>query len=269
MPLSIEAINNVREMRGLPPLTTSATPTAIAPTDSKPLPAVKRQLTAAALTERYRPKTLAEVVGQSEAVAVLADYASAPYSASFLLFGPSGVGKSSAALALAADLGCDVAQGEFGGVHQIASGEQTAAAVRALLDTLSLCPFFGSGWRVAIVNECDRMSPAAETVWLDALENLPPRCTIIFTTNSVTNLSDRFRDRTEELCFTGDVSRLKDAIGALLKTIWQSETGQADAPLHKLGAGMVRDGQVSIRRAVQSLGKILHQGSHETLTYQQ
>jgi len=266
MPLSIECINAAREMRGLPPLTTSATPTTIAPPESKPLAPMTRQRSAASLVERYRPRTLSEVVGQAESVAVLADYASAPYSASFLLFGPSGVGKSSAALALAADLGCDVAQGEFGGVHQIASGEQTAAAVRALLDTLSLCPFFGSGWRVAIVNECDRMSPAAETIWLDALENLPPRCTIIFTTNSVTNLSDRFRDRTEELCFTGDVTRLKDAIGALLKSIWLSETGQADAPLHKLGAGMVRDGQVSIRRSIQALGKLLHEGNHAALT---
>ena len=56
----------------------------------------------------------------------------------------------------------------------------------------------GSGWRVVVVNECDRMALPAETLWLDALERLPPRTVIVFTTNDPARLSRRFRDRCEQ-----------------------------------------------------------------------
>jgi len=81
--------------------------------------------------DKYRPRTLAEVAGQSEAVAVLRDFAAMPYSWAFILAGDTGTGKTSAAWALAADLGCDIdfAPPEFGGLFSIPSGEHNADAI--------------------------------------------------------------------------------------------------------------------------------------------
>ena len=54
-------------------------------------------------------------------------------------------------LALAGALGCDLGQKEFGGVRTIASGEQSADAVREAYQQMFNCPWHGSGWKVVIV----------------------------------------------------------------------------------------------------------------------
>src|SRR5262245_55365176 len=82
------------------------------------------------LTEKYRPRTLADVVGQPWATEQLREFTANPVSCAFLFEGATGTGKTSAALALAHDLGVDIAAGPPGGLHQIASGEQTGQSVR-------------------------------------------------------------------------------------------------------------------------------------------
>jgi DNA polymerase III delta prime subunit len=172
--------------------------------------------------------------------------------------GETGTGKTSAALALAAELGCDTDADppEFGGLHIIASGKQSADAVRELCDRrLWTRPFGGSGWKVVIVNEADRMSPAVETIWLDRLESLPPRTVVVFTTNYPDKLSRRFGDRCTRLDFQSAAKRLKlDAYG-LLAGIWRAQ--RPDDPDMTVIARIVdsacEDGRLSFRRAVQGL----------------
>src|SRR5205823_4764448 len=121
--------------------------------------------------------------GQDKAVKFLKNFACSPYPVALILSGETGTGKTSAALALAAELGCSVDDGDFGGVYSIASGEQNADAVRECCARTSLTPMLGSGWKVVIVNECDRMNSSAETIWLDRLEHIAPRTVFLFTTN--------------------------------------------------------------------------------------
>lgn len=207
------------------------------------------------LIQRYRPARLEDIRGQTRAVGFLRSFAASPCPAALIFQGETGTGKTSAALALAAELGCDMqAQPpEFGGMHVIASGEQSADAVRELCDRrLRTRPFSGSGWKVVIVNEADRMNPAVETIWLDRLEDLPPQTVIVFTTNYPAKLSRRFRDRCTRLDFESRASRLKlDAYG-LLAGIWRSE--RDDEPDMSVIARAVEkaceDDRLSFRRAV-------------------
>src|SRR5205823_1550417 len=152
---------------------------------------------------------------QPEVVASLQRFVAAPYPCAMLFSGDSGIGKTSAAYALAHDLGCAVGEAELGGVFEIPSGSQTAESVRKILDVLRYRPLCGSGWRVLMVNECDRMALPVETIWLDALEHLPPSTVGIVTTNEPARLSQRFRDRCEEYAFQGGSERLKPWIAAL------------------------------------------------------
>ena len=55
-------------------------------------------------TEKYRPKSLAEIVGQKEIAAILAAYVREKNMPNLLFAGPPGIGKTTAALALARDL---------------------------------------------------------------------------------------------------------------------------------------------------------------------
>ena len=106
---------------------------------------------AASLPERYRPITLDGLWGQERVVKVLRSFAAAPCPSGFIFEGGTGTGKTTAALALAKALGCDLEQADFGGVHVIASGEQNAEAVRDTFRMANLCPMYGSGWKVVIV----------------------------------------------------------------------------------------------------------------------
>jgi DNA polymerase III delta prime subunit len=207
------------------------------------------------LLSKYRPMTFGDMVGQDAAVAYLSAFADAPYSAAFLFCGPTGTGKTTAAYALARALGCAVDQQELGGLHEIASGEQTGESVRGKLKSLWQRPMFGTGSKVLIANECDEMTTSAAIVWLDALEHLPASTVVIFTTNKPSALPARFRDRCDEIEFRGNADNLP-AARSLVSRIWQGEGRLEPAPVPTLD-DLLDDGSISYRRAVNWAAKRL------------
>ena len=119
------------------------------------------------------------MVGQGAAVHQLQSFVDAPAPKAFLFAGPTGVGKTTAARALGNDLGVSADWG----LTVLKSAEADGAAVDDALRALRhSCPF-GSGWRLVLVDEADLMTPKAAHLWLSALEDLPPRSVVVFTTN--------------------------------------------------------------------------------------
>ena len=211
------------------------------------------------LTETWRPASLDALVGQQEAVALLGAFLADPYPAALLLEGPTGTGKTSAALIVARSLGCDVEQGEFGGLWQITSGDQSVDTVREIGRRMQMLPMIGSGWKVWVVNEADRIHRASEVVWLDLLEALPSRTVVIFTTNDADRLAPRFADRCERVGFTGEAARIRADAEALARKLWRTYTGGAipASVLADVMAASERDGQISFRRTVQAVARAI------------
>jgi DNA polymerase III delta prime subunit len=218
------------------------------------------------LVGRYRPRRLSDILGQPDAVRELAAYVSNPYPAAWIFAGGTGVGKTSAAWALAAELGCDIDANppEFGGVYSIASGQHTAQSLNELWPQLWAYPMqSANGWKVLVVNEVEQVRSAVELLWLDRLdpENMPPRCAIVFTTNEVETLADRFRDRCQVLAFSSAADDLGQAARALVETIWREETGgmaPADV-VARVVARATQAGRLSFRRVVQNIVPMLAQ----------
>jgi hypothetical protein len=154
----------------------------------------------------------------------------------------------------------EVDKADLGGLFELASGEQTGESVRALFRKLAFVPMNRTGWKVAIVNECDSMSPGAAIVWLDALEKIPGKTVLIFTTNNPNALQQRFLDRCSMLPFNATGDRVKADAERLVADVWAREGGQGRAPSLKDLGVVDRQGYVSFRRALQQLGTALLAG---------
>jgi len=227
------------------------------------------QCNSGSLFNKYRPQTLSEVKGQTEAVDQVGSFLATRgenESRAFLFHGPTGIGKTALALAVAVDLGCDMQAGELGGLHELASGRQDGQAVTDLMRLLRLRPMFGSGWKVAILNEADGMSAGAVTQWLDAMEHLPPRTVLIFTTNDPAKLPNRFLGRVEMIRFVAVGTAFVSAMRSLLRRIWRTETGKPCPTLPRdIGRFELASSDYSIRLAIQQLSPFLR-GARELPT---
>lgn len=130
------------------------------------------------LFQKYRPKRLTDVVGQGKVVKVLQlMLARDDWDRDALwLEGPSGVGKSSIALALANELGARSCN-----VHEI-DGDKIDKHTRDQLEGMLLYATLDGGPRVIVVNEAHAMPRQAVQWLLTALERIPKGTFWIFTT---------------------------------------------------------------------------------------
>jgi replication-associated recombination protein RarA len=205
------------------------------------------------LSEKYRPKTLCDVFGQGSAICQLQGFIESPYPVAFLFDGPTGTGKTSTALALAAELGVDP---NWSLIH-IKSGEQDGDAVTTALRTLRFCAP-NAGWKMIVVDEADCITGKASNLWLSALEDLPPRSVIVFTTNHPEKFADRFLDRCERITFRAGAQELSLDAETLLRHVWRSETGREDHPaLESLPNVVDKHGNVSFRRLISAIESAL------------
>lgn len=114
------------------------------------------------LAAKYRPRRLADVVGQDVVVAALASSTAQ----SFLFDGPSGVGKTTLARIVAADRGCDE-------VVEIDAATHTGVeAMRGVIASTATYSLSGTA-RAYIVDECHRLSKQAWDSMLKVVEEPP------------------------------------------------------------------------------------------------
>jgi replication-associated recombination protein RarA len=209
-----------------------------------------------ALDEKHRPQTLAAMVGQGNVTLQLESFLDAPYSTAFLFTGATGVGKSTAALAVARELGVGEKLWEDGNCEGLVVDAETVTRV---LRDLHYVPMQGSGWKVVIVDEADYMSPKAAQIWLSALEDLPPRRVIIFTTNHPEKFQQRFLDRCQRLDFESDAKLHAQDAQTLIREVWTKEGGfERTCPKFADLKGVTDDkGHLSYRRVIRALEPLL------------
>lgn len=202
------------------------------------------------LWEKYQPSTLSDVVGQPS-IAALREFLVEPYACCLLFEGPPGTGKTSTALALAADLGCKEV---WSGLEIVASVDLTIERARELFErTLRLVPMAGNGWRVLVIEELEACSSIQVQRYLKVVldTGLPPRCVVIATSNGTGDLDPALVQRFDTFLFDGG-DFLAHHAADRLRAIWFDETGGLKLPGDPVQWGRTGD-KWSFRTALKTM----------------
>ena len=128
----------------------------------------------APLYERYRPRELSDVIGQSKAVKRIESVGS-PGGHAYWISGGSGTGKSTIAEILAGTVADD-----FFTVTTVGR-KLTPRVIDEIVQYWRLCAW-GKGGRAWIVNEAHGLSEPSIELLLDVLEPVPANVVFVFTT---------------------------------------------------------------------------------------
>jgi replication factor C small subunit len=152
-------------------------------------------------TEKYRPKTLGEIIDQGEIVSRLQEFVKRAAMPHCLFAGPPGTGKTTAALCLAHDLFGERFQDVF--MELNASDERGIDVVRttvkefARMASLSSVPF-----KILVLDEADNMTSDAQSALRRTMEKYTDTCRFVLCCNYSGRIIEPIQSRCALFRFT-------------------------------------------------------------------
>ena len=163
--------------------------------------------------EKYRPKEISEIIGQTEIIGSLNALIKDPTDMPHLMFsGSAGVGKTTTALCITRQILGDNIEGNL--LELNASDERGIGMVREKVKKFSaFAGLSNAPFKIIILDEADEMTSDAQTALRRIIEDTAKICRFILIANNVSKIIDPIQSRCATFKFT-TVSE-EDIIGRL------------------------------------------------------
>ncbi len=144
--------------------------------------------------EKYRPRTLDEIVGQDNIVQRLKGYVAQKNIPHLLFSGPPGTGKTASAIALARDLFGEIWRDNF--IEMNASDERGIDVVRHKIKEFArTAPIGGAPFKIIFLDEADALTPDAQAALRRTMEMYSRICRFILSCNYVSRIIEPIQSR--------------------------------------------------------------------------
>ena len=143
--------------------------------------------------EKYRPKTLDEIVDQEEVVARLKGYVEQKNIPHLLFAGPPGTGKTASAIALARDLFGEDWRDNF--IEMNASDERGIDVVRHKIKEFARTAPINAPFKIIFLDEADALTADAQAALRRTMEMYSKICRFILSCNYVSRIIEPIQSR--------------------------------------------------------------------------
>ena len=197
-------------------------------------------------TEKYRPKTLDDVVGQKHVTERLKSYVASRNMPHLLLTGPAGSGKATCSLALARGMFGDEWKGNFIALN--ASDERGIDVVRGKIKEFArTSPLGGAEFKIIFMDEADALTSDAQAALRRTMEKYSGICRFILSCNYSSKIIDPIQSRCAVFRFKPLTS---DDVREFLQMIVTKENVDIT---DEAMVGLIHVARGDMRRAVNSL----------------
>jgi replication factor C small subunit len=213
-------------------------------------------------TEKYRPKRLSEVIDQKHVVDKLKAWVKEGSIPNMLFAGPAGVGKTTAALALAQELFGEGWKQNFQETN--ASDERGINVVRGRIKDFAKVKSIGSEFKIVFLDESDALTPEAQQALRRTMEKFSGVCRFILSCN----YSSRIIDPIQSRCAVFRFKRLTEkGVSEYVHRIVKGEklilSEDAVSVIYEVSEGDLRKA-TNLLQAAAASGKITKEAVYET-----